>query len=233
MREPQAALCLGAAPKTRARARGLSSPGSLSDAARKGLLKGTVVEDTLAESAYSALHKAAGNRKQPPRVLISGPTGSGKWHACRQFAQWRKCQDPVIWTDPAHCPELSEGTTLLIRQLDARPESAWQTLAQLADERRDLAIAATFRIDRRQADALVGLLPVQDSLRLHWGRAQTWWRWPNPWPASSASSTASSPSGCSMIFSPTSTHAVCTSSSHCWPPPTPTVQARTPSARPI
>jgi len=137
------------------------SPGSLSDAARKGLLKGTVVEDTLAESAYAALHKAAGNRKQPPRVLISGPTGSGKWHACRQFARWRKCQDPVIWTDPAHCPELPKGTTLLIRRLDTWPESAWQTLAQLADEHRDLAIAATFRIDRRPTDALVGLLPVQ------------------------------------------------------------------------
>ena len=137
------------------------SPGSLSDAARKGLLKGTVVDDTLAESAYAALHKAAGNRKQPQRVLISGPTGSGKWHACRQFARWRKCQDPVIWTDPAHCPELPEGTTLLIHRIDTWPESAWRTLAQLVDERRDLAMAATFRIDRRPADALVGLLPVQ------------------------------------------------------------------------
>lgn len=136
------------------------SPGSL-DAARKGLLKGTVVDDTLAESAYAALHKAACNRKRPQRVLISGPTGSGKWHACRQFARWRKCQDPAIWTDPAHCPELPEGTTLLIHRLDTWPESAWRTLAQLADERRDLAMAATFRIDRRPDDALVGLLPVQ------------------------------------------------------------------------
>jgi len=38
------------------------SPGSLSDAARKGLLKGAVVDDTLAESAYAALYKAASNR---------------------------------------------------------------------------------------------------------------------------------------------------------------------------
>ena len=137
------------------------NPGTLSKDARKGLLKGTVVDDTLAESAYAALHKAAGNRKQPQRVLISGPTGSGKWRACRQFARWRKCQDPAIWTDPAHCPELPEGTTLLIHRLDTWPESAWRTLAQLADERRDLAMAATFRIDRRPDNALVGLLPVQ------------------------------------------------------------------------
>ena len=101
------------------------SPVSLSHEARKGLLKGTVVEDTLAESAYAALHKAARTRKQTPRVLISGPTGSGKWRACKQFARWRKCQNPVIWSDPAHCPELPEGAgTLLIRWLDAWPESA-------------------------------------------------------------------------------------------------------------
>lgn len=123
-------------------------PGSLSDEARKGLLAGTLVEDTLVESAYAALHKTANNRKQSPRVLISGPTGSGKWHACQQFARWRKYRDPLIWSDPAGCPELHEGATLLIRWLDAWPEAAWRTLAQLADERRDLAIAATVRTDR-------------------------------------------------------------------------------------
>lgn len=125
------------------------SPGSLSEEARKGLLKGTVVEDRFAESAYAALHKSAGIRKQTPRVLISGPTGSGKWRACKQFARWRKCQNPVIWTDPANCPELPEGAgTLLVRWLDAWPESALRSLAQLADERQELAIAATVRTDR-------------------------------------------------------------------------------------
>lgn len=148
------------------------SPGSLSEQARKGLLKGTVVEDTLAESAYAALHKAAINRKQPQRVLIGGPTGSGKWHACQQFARWRQCDAPVVWGDPAHCPELPEGATLLIRWLDAWPEPALNRLAQLADERPDLAIAATLRTDRALGGgAGVGcgsharrILPVQIAL---------------------------------------------------------------------
>lgn len=134
------------------------SPGSLSDEARKGLHKGTVVEDTLAESAYAALHRAARTRKQTPRVLIIGATGSGKWHACKQFARWRKCQNPVIWSDPAHCPELPEGAgTLLIRWLDAWPKSALRTLAQLADERQELAIAATVRTDRLPSAGLESL----------------------------------------------------------------------------
>ncbi|EGV32661.1 hypothetical protein ThidrDRAFT_1146 [Thiorhodococcus drewsii AZ1] len=148
------------------------SPGSLSDAARKGLLKEIVVEDTMAASAYAALYKAASNRKQPQRVLmlICGPTGSGKWRACQQFAEWRtpgsvsnpekhadKASQLAIWSNLAYCPELPEGATLLIRWLDAWPESALRMLAQLADERSDLAIAATLRTDRLPAGALATL----------------------------------------------------------------------------
>jgi hypothetical protein len=128
----------------------------LPDKARPGLHKETVIDDDCAQSAYAALFKAASNHKQPKRVLIGGPTGSGKWRACKQFAQWRQCKDPVIWTDPAHCPALPEGTTLLIRWLDVWPESALNQLTLLADERPDLAIAATVRTDRLPPGALAG-----------------------------------------------------------------------------
>ncbi|MFB1490238.1 MULTISPECIES: hypothetical protein [unclassified Thiocapsa] len=144
------------------------SPGSLSEEARKGLLKDSVLDDPHGESAYAALHKAAINRKQPQRVLIGGPTGSGKWHACKQFAQWRQCDAPVVWSDPAHCPELPEGATLLIRWLDVWPEPALNQLALLADARPDLAIAATVRTDRALGGGCGAharrILPVQIAL---------------------------------------------------------------------
>lgn len=138
--------------RTRERERMTYSAQSLPDKARPGLIKETVIDDAVAESAYAALYKAAINRKQAQRVLIGGPTGSGKWHACRQFARWRKCDDPVRWSDPAQRPELPEGATLLIRRLDAWPDSARDELALLADERPDVAIAATLRTDRQPAD---------------------------------------------------------------------------------
>jgi DNA-binding NtrC family response regulator len=96
-------------------------------------------------------------------VLIQGATGSGKWHAARQLAHWRRAQPPVIWNDSAACPELPEGATLLIRWLDAWPEAAWRNLAALADERPDLAMVATVRTDRLPPGGLERL--TTDTLR--------------------------------------------------------------------
>jgi hypothetical protein len=128
-------------------------PGSLSDEARRGLIDNTVVDDKLVASAYAALYKAATNRKQSQRVLVRGPTGSGKWHACEQFAEWRE-RAKVIWSDPAQLPELPEGATLLIRWLELWRDQALRDLTRLAAERSDLAIAATFRTDQVAADSL-------------------------------------------------------------------------------
>ncbi len=131
-----------------------TGPLKLDERARKQLLKDTVVDDPYVQSAYAALYKAAGNRKQAPRVLITGPTGSGKWHACRQFAVWRGCDSPLTWTDCAQVSEPAKDATLLIRWLDVWSAPALRRLAQLADERPDLTIAATVRTDRLPAGGL-------------------------------------------------------------------------------
>jgi hypothetical protein len=117
---------------------------------RKELLKNnTVVDDAVVASEYAALYKAATNRKQPQRVLVRGAAGTGKWWACQQFAAWRGAEK-VIWHDPAQCPEVPDGATLLIRWLDAWSEAEMQRLMMLADERRDVAIVATYRIEQMQ-----------------------------------------------------------------------------------
>lgn len=114
--------------------------------ARGALLPDTVIADPLVEASYAALYKAASNRKMPQRLVLRGPVGSGKWHACLQFARWRKA-GVVDWLEPGARPSPPEGTTLLIRHLDAWPESGLRELTVLAATRPDLAIAASFRTD--------------------------------------------------------------------------------------
>jgi hypothetical protein len=130
----------------------------------KGLLKETVVDDAIVADKYVALYKAATNSKQPPRVLMRGATGTGKWWACQQFAAWRG-GEKVIWHDPAQCPEVPDGAMLLIRWLDAWSEAEMQRLMMLADERRDVAIAATYRTGQMQpgsaGEGLRGALQIE------------------------------------------------------------------------
>jgi len=118
----------------------------LPDEARRALLPDTVIDDPQVAASYAALHKAATYRKVPQRLLVQGPTGSGKWHACRQFARWRG-SETAEWLEPSNAPSLPSGATLLIRHLDTWPEPALKSLTRLAAERPDLAIATTFRTD--------------------------------------------------------------------------------------
>ena len=142
---------------------------SLADDAHETLQENTVIGDELAAHAYAMLHEVASGRSKSPRVLIKGSTGSGKWHACKQFAKWRERNHkqghgaPVIWSDPSSCPELPAGATLLVRWLEGWPEPALQRLALLLDERQDLAIAATYRNDHPAATSLDTL--ISDGLR--------------------------------------------------------------------
>jgi len=135
---------------------------SLNKKARGGLLADTVIDDPLVEAGYAALFKSAETSKVPPRLLLKGPVGSGKWHACQQFARWRD-QETVRWLEPEQTPELPQKATVLIRHLDAWPESALGRLTILAAERPDLAIAATFRTDLPPAASLESL--SRDGLR--------------------------------------------------------------------
>lgn len=128
------------------RGRERASPTALDAKARRTLLPDTIVDDPLVAAGYAALYKAAHNAKLPRRLVLTGPVGSGKWHACRQFARWRGA--PVAeWLEPYAPPELPADATLLIRHLDRWPEAQLRHLTGLAAARPDLAIAATFRTD--------------------------------------------------------------------------------------
>lgn len=141
------------------RARGGSG---LPEKARGKLLSDTVIDDPVVHNAYAALYKAASNRKLPQRLLVQGPVGSGKWHACQQFAMWRG-GIVAFWLKPESPPELPAGATLLIHRLDTWPQPTLQRLTVLAAERPDVAIAATFRTDRPPAVPLAVL--TRDGLR--------------------------------------------------------------------
>lgn len=135
---------------------------SLNKKARGRLLPDTVIDDPLVEAGYAALFKSAETSKIPPRLLLKGPVGSGKWHACQQFARWRD-QETVYWLEPDQTPALPEKATVMIRHLDAWPEPALGRLTTLAAERPDLAIAATFRTDLPPTASLESL--SRDGLR--------------------------------------------------------------------
>ncbi|MEI8167779.1 MAG: hypothetical protein WCG26_15465, partial [Chloroflexales bacterium] len=142
--------------------RGTLTKAKLNEQARRSLLPDTVIDDPHVAASYAALHKAAKNPKIPPRLLVRGPVGSGKWHACQQFARWRGA-DTVLWLEPGNVPGLPGGATLLIRHLDIWPQAALQGLTRLTAERPDLAIAATFRTDLPPVAPLVVL--ARDGLR--------------------------------------------------------------------
>jgi hypothetical protein len=118
----------------------------LDDNARKTLLPDTVIDDPLVNAAYAALYKAAVSRGMPPRVLVRGPEGSGKWHACKQFANWR-AKETVHWLEASEPPKMPQDGTVLIYHLDAWSAEALKNLTLMAAGRPDIAIAATFRTD--------------------------------------------------------------------------------------
>lgn len=134
----------------------------LPEKAQRTLLPNTVVDDPIVHAAYAALYKAATNRKLPQRLVLRGPVGCGKWHACQQFARWRG-GEVALWHDSGAPPELPKASTLLIHRLDTWPQPALQRLAALAAERPDVAIAASFRTDRPPATPLSVL--ARDGLR--------------------------------------------------------------------
>jgi hypothetical protein len=119
----------------------------LEPGARRSLLENSVVEDAAIAEVYQALFKAATGRRGSPRILLFGPIGSGKWHACRQFAKWRKTPGVVVW-DVGCVPgsrTIPDAATVLVHRLDRWPAEALPELATLSTERPDIAIAATFR----------------------------------------------------------------------------------------
>ncbi|MGH6829624.1 MAG: hypothetical protein ACREDG_00505, partial [Methylocella sp.] len=126
--------------------RGALPNAKLAKEARRLLLPDTVIDDPLVAARYVEIHKAAKNTRIPSRLLVRGPVGSGKWHACRQFARWRGAET-AEWLNPGDAPDLPKGATLLIRHLDLWPEPTLRRLTLLAAERPDLAMAATFRTD--------------------------------------------------------------------------------------
>ena len=138
------------------------SKSRLPEPARRTLLSDTVLDDPPVQAVYAALYKAATTRKLPQRLVVRGPVGSGKWHACQQFARWRR-GEVAQWFEPASPPELPDKATLLIHRLDTWPPSALQGLAVLAATRPDCAIAATFRTDLTPAAPLEVL--ARDGLR--------------------------------------------------------------------
>ncbi|MBF0160568.1 MAG: hypothetical protein HQL58_13725, partial [Magnetococcales bacterium] len=124
----------------------------------KTLLPDTVVSDPFVSESYEALHAIAkSRRKSPARVLVKGAIGTGKWYACRQFAKW--CHDidgaeSVEWLEPVCTPEIPLGCTVLIRRIDTWSLDQLQRLSRLAADRRDIAIAATFRTGERSSSPL-------------------------------------------------------------------------------
>lgn len=133
-----------AAREVRGRRRGRAR---LSEEARRRLLPETIVHDPAAEVAYAAIWQAMRQRVTAPRLLVMGPSGSGKWHACRQFAHWRG-GEKADWLDPS-TPPLNAGTgsTVLIRHLEGWPADGLKRLTLWAADHAEAAIAATYRTD--------------------------------------------------------------------------------------
>jgi hypothetical protein len=120
----------------------------LSREARKSLQDNTVVDNLAVQTAYSALFKAArSGHWPPPRIRIHGPSGSGKWHAAKQFALWRD-RPQVMLQDGVDDLEIPEEATVLIRHLDRWSPNGLRRLALLSETRDDIALVASFRSDR-------------------------------------------------------------------------------------
>ncbi|NYS26043.1 hypothetical protein HUK65_13695 [Rhodobacteraceae bacterium 2376] len=142
--------------RPRSRPRGPVKRAQLSEKAKQTLLPGTVVGDAIAQEAFAAIHNAAvaSKRNGPPRLLVTGPIGSGKWHAARQFAKWYGGAVSEL-LEPSEGIEIAQGGCLLVRWLDTWSEEQADALT-LISERSDIAIVATFRTDRPNAIHKIG-----------------------------------------------------------------------------
>lgn len=124
-------------------------PMNLPETGKKTLLPGTVIDDPHVEAEYAVLYHAATRRAEAdvaPAVLILGPSGSGKWHAARQFTTWRGALASEWW-EPSIPAGAEESTSVLIRRLDAWPSDALARLSRWQFDHRMVAIAATWRTD--------------------------------------------------------------------------------------
>ncbi len=129
------------------RATGGGGGKTLSDDARRDLIKDSVVEDMAAEDVYVGLHELATGRVRHSRALILGPAGSGKWHASRQLAKWRG-KPEILLQEPGVVPgddAILAEATLLVQRLDRWSAADMGALAALRDRRPDVFVAATFR----------------------------------------------------------------------------------------
>jgi hypothetical protein len=124
------------------------APG-LSTEAENSLLRDTVVEDPLVEAAYACLYNEAKRRRpadSTATVLMVGASGSGKWHAARQFAHWRG-GEVTEWLDPSMKPGADAAGTVLVRRVESWPREALFRLSAWRLQHPGVAMAATFRCD--------------------------------------------------------------------------------------
>lgn len=119
---------------------------SLNPAARRALMPNTVVEDPSVQVAYAKLY--AESRTRPPRrVLIKGPTGSGKRHAAEQFSRWRNARVRECLGHEALPDTLADDEVLVARWLDAWPEQGLRALQAWCARHSGAAVIGTWRTD--------------------------------------------------------------------------------------
>lgn len=135
----------------------------LPEKARKTLIEHTVIDDPHVNESYAVLYKCATeSRDLPVRLIIKGPAGSGKWHACQQFDKWRGSSS-AEWIKPDLQPAIPADCTLCIHDLNGWSEDALRQLTQLSATRPDIAIVATYRTDQPPAAPIETL--ARDGLR--------------------------------------------------------------------
>ena len=121
----------------------------LAKEARKTLSRDTIVRDEVAAAAYASLYNIATRRRDEdaaPAVLIEGASGSGKWHAARQFAAWCGGEALECFAPPLPDPRL-ETAAVLLRRLDVWPAEALKSISAWRAQHPNVAMAATFRTD--------------------------------------------------------------------------------------
>lgn len=127
-------------------------PPRLAKDAFRELLPNTVIDDVLVQATYAALYRAASRsrRADGPDLLLSGPAGSGKLHAAKQFARWRR-QGVVTCLSAADLDldgAFPQRASVIIPHLDDWPADSLVRLQTWRAARPDLAVVATWRTDR-------------------------------------------------------------------------------------